>query len=793
MANKQSKSKLASFLTLDHVSRAQQYLSEGNLEKAAKLFERGKDFRRATRYYAESRNEKKAIETAIKAVLGPKAQAEPDASLRYAAELLVSVGGRREAVPLYELAGDYGLAAKSAAKSGQQLLAAQLYDRAKNWTKAAAYYEKIGKLREALRSLDREAHRLQASQGGGPQLSQESQRIERYRGKLMAQMGRSPRPGSAGAGGTLGATSGKGLEQTGKYQEALNAFLRSRDFDEALRLVREQPSLDDRLQADIFKQWGKPDQAAQVYGALGFTHEAALAWQDAGDWQKAALQWKKSRQPHKAAEAYLKSGKYAFAGDCFDSAGDKEKALEAYRQAGEFAKVAHLQLRLGRKIEAAATYLTARKYMDAAKLLLDQGKKVEAVDVLRQVPATDASFDRANVLMAEILFEAGKLEEALHRVMLVTANVAAAGKTGLDRLYWEGRIREGIGRETEARLCFEKLVALRPDHRDAGHRLDDLRQRMETSYQESQATIPSGPTPPGTLGPTAPAIASSPTSDSEIAVGSVLADRYELIDELGRGGMGLVFKAYDRVLQEPVAIKTLLQQMGLQNVEEARLLREVQICRKLTHPNVVRVHDIRRFRGGVFITMELLEGKSLDRFLVRHKPLRLRQTRGVIAQVAAGLTEAHALRIVHRDLKPANLFVAGSRVKILDFGISRMPDVGSQLTQTGQILGSPHYMSPEQFQGQPVDGRSDLYSLGIITFRLLVGNEPFTGETLPEIMLGHLRKPPPELRDVRPDVPDMWSDFLAMMLAKEAADRFQSIAELREMLNQLPVEAAEVG
>jgi len=791
MANKQPKSKLVSFLTLDHVSRAQQYISEGNVEKAARLFERGKDFRRATRYYAESRNEKKAIETAVKAVLGPKAQAEPDASLRYAAELLVSVGGRREAVPLYELAGDYGLAAKSAAKSGQHLLAAQFYDRAKNWTKAAAYYEKVGKPREALRSLDREAHRLQAGQSGGSQHSQESLRIERYRGKLMALMGRSAQPGSAESGGALGAMSGKGLEQAGKYQEAMSAFLRSRDFDEALRLVREQPSMDDRLQADIFKQWGKPRQAAQTYGALGFNHEAALAWQDAGDWQKAALQWKKSRQPLKAAEAYLKSGKFAFAGDCFESAGNKEKALEAYRQAGEFAKVAHLQLRLGRKIEAAATYLKARKYMDAAKLLLDQGKKTEAVDVLRQVPATDASFDRANLLMAEILFEAGKLEEALHRVMLVTANVAAAGETGLDRLYWEGRIREGLGRETEARVCFEKLVALRADHRDAGHRLDDLRQRMETSYQESQVTVASVPVPPDTLGPTAPAIASSSASDSdgELAAGGVLADRYELIEELGRGGMGLVFKAYDRVLQESVAIKTLLQQMGLRNVEEARLLREVQICRKLTHPNVVRVHDIRRFRGGVFITMELLEGKSLDRFLVRHKPVSLKQARGVIAQVAAGLTEAHALRIVHRDLKPANLFVAGNRVKILDFGISRMPDVGSQLTQTGQILGSPHYMSPEQFQGQPVDGRSDLYSLGVITFRLLVGNEPFMGETLPEIMLGHLQKPPPELRDVRPDVPDMWSAFLAKMLAKDAADRFQSIGELREMLGQLPVEA----
>ena len=780
---------LASFLTLDPVGRAQSLVEEGELAKAAKLFERGKDFRRATRYYAECRDEKKAIETAIKAVLGPKAEMEPDASLRYAAELLCSVGGRKEAVPLYELAGDYELAAKSAAKAGQKLRAAQLYDRAKDWKKAALYYEKAGRLRESLRSIDRETHRLQALQSHDARARKELAQIERYRGELMAKLGCTA-PSPCGSNGGAPA-SGKWLEQSGKYREAVDAYLASRDFDQALRLVREQPSLDDRLQADILKQCGKLTQAAQVYGALGFTAQAAEAWQEAGDWPKAAQAWKKSRQPLKAGEAYLEAQSFALAASCFETAGAPERALEAYQRSGDFAKVGECQLRLDRPIEAAASFVKARENLRAAKLLLDHGMKIEAVDVLRQIPASDGSFDRANLLATEILFEAGKLEEALHRVMLLTADVEAAGDAGLDRLYWEGRIREAMERDREALLCFRKLVALEPGHRDAGHRLKALRQRLETVEMETARTVQQVAAPE-TLGPTAPAVAVAgpgPSRAGEIGVGDVLLDRYEVLEELGRGGMGLVYKAYDRVLQEQVAIKTLLQQMGLQSVEEARLLREVQICRKLTHPNIVRVHDVRRFGSGVFIIMELLQGKSLDQLLPRNKPVKLRQARSVIAQVAAGLCEAHALEIVHRDLKPANLFVAGSRIKILDFGIARLPEASSQLTQTGHILGSPRYMSPEQLQAQPLDGRSDIYSLGIIAFRLLTGDEPFTGETLMEILLAHLRQAPPEMRQLRPGLPDAWADFVARMLAKSPADRFQSISEIQTVAAALPVEA----
>ncbi len=801
--------KLASTL-FDPVSQARKCAAEGDVARAAKLFERGKDFRRATRYHAEAGHERKAIETAVKAVLGPKAKAEPDADLKYAAELLVSVGGRKEAVPLLELAGEYEEAAKSAAKSGQKLRAAQLFDRARCWPRAAAYYERVGKLREAVRALDHEQRRLQALPASSPEVRRDLERVQRQRRGLVTQLGD---PVAATQAVGTAPSNGRLLERSGDFQKAMEAYCESRDFEQALRLVREQPSLEDRLQGDILKQAGRPKQAAQIYGALGFALEAATAWEDAKEWQQAAQQWKKCHQLAKAGEAYSKAGQLTLAAGCFEEADLPEKAIAAFGKSGDHVKVAECQLRLGRTVEAAASYLQARKYLPAARLLLDAGKKVEAVDVLRQTPATDASFDRANLLATEILFEAGKLEDALHRVMLLNADIEAAGEVGLERLYWEARIREAMHKETEARLSYERLVSMAPGHRDAAHRLDDLQQRIRTHSAATlagsvvgtvagtvagteAATVASGmptagPATTEVTGPTVAALppgAKPPAESVTVGEGCLLADRYELREELGRGGMGRVYKAYDRVLKELVAIKTLLQQMGLQSPEEARLLREVQICRKLAHPNIVRVYDIRRFQGGVFIIMELLNGKSLDHLLVRDQTLKLAQVKGIVAQVAAGLEEAHAHGIVHRDLKPGNLVLADKRIKILDFGIARLAGAETQLTQAGHILGSPHYMSPEQLQGQALDGRSDIYSLGIVTFRLLTGREPFSGESVGELLLAQLQQEPPDIHTLRPGLPEVWGTLLNRMLAKSPEARFQDISELQATLAQLPVD-----
>ncbi len=765
------------------IARAEKLIAAGEKEKAARLFAKGKDFRRATRYFAEVGNKKKAVETAFKVVLGPKAEIERDATPKHAGELLASAGCHKEAVFLFELAGAFELAAKSALKSGQKARAGFFFDRAKAWTKAATCYEQVGKPADALRVLDREVTRLQAlrQQSANPQAARDLQRVERKRAELLGKLGQSHQAAAVMREVGASAPTAIRLEKEGKYREAVDAYVADEQFDEALRVVREQQGFEDRAAADILLQAERPAQAAKLYAAYGFSREAAAAWESAGSWLQAAQLWEGVREPAKAAEGFLRAAHFADAGRCFEAAGQLEKALQAHQKSGDDgAKIAAIQLKLDRPIEAAASFLKARKYLQAAKILLDQGLKRDALAALQQTPADHPSFAAANLQAVSLLFEQGQFEQALHRVRLLSADVAAGGEFGLDRLYWEGRTLEAMEKEPEARVCYEKLVRLAPGHRDAAHRLQDLVDRM------ASATL-AGPAPASSESIQMPASAVI-ADNTEFGVGQVLAGRYQIQEELGRGGMGRVYRAFDTVLNETVAIKTLLQQLGLQGVEEARLLREVKICRKLSHPNIVRVHDVRRFPGGVFITMEMLQGKSLDRLLRGAKQATLRQTKSIVGQVAAGLAEAHALDIVHRDLKPGNVFIAGPKAKILDFGIARMEGTQTQLTQTGHILGSPHYMSPEQLQGQPLDGRSDLYALGILAFRLLAGHEPFQGDSIPAIALAHLQRPIPEIRDLRPEVPEAWSKFLSGLLAKDQEDRFASASECRTAVAALPDE-----
>ncbi len=239
------------------------------------------------------------------------------------------------------------------------------------------------------------------------------------------------------------------------------------------------------------------------------------------------------------------------------------------------------------------------------------------------------------------------------------------------------------------------------------------------------------------------------------------------------------------MLGDSVALKTLLAPRS-GSPEEARLLREVQLCRRLTHPNIVRMHDIGSFAGGFFVTMEMLVGKSLFHVLQKRKNLGIKPAATIIAQIAQGLAEAHELGIVHRDLKPANVFVTDRFVKILDFGIARVTSQETRLTQTGAAVGSPHYMSPEQLRAEDVDSRSDLYSLGILAYTSLTGSEPFQGDSIAAVAVGHLQQPVPDVCSIRADIPAPWATFTARLMAKDKNDRYQTATEVLQALAGLP-------
>jgi len=274
-------------------------------------------------------------------------------------------------------------------------------------------------------------------------------------------------------------------------------------------------------------------------------------------------------------------------------------------------------------------------------------------------------------------------------------------------------------------------------------------------------------------------------------VESAQLGRYVIQSELGRGAMGVVYKALDSVLERPVAVKTVNISLERDHADkyEQRFYQEARAAGALNHPNIVTIHDVGKAGDVVFMAMEYIEGVELRSLIGEGRPLRVAQALTIAAQVAEGLAYAHQRGVVHRDIKPANIMVvANGPVKITDFGIARMRGTGD-LTQTGMLLGSPKYMSPEQVIGKRADHRSDIFSLGVILYEMLCGAAPFNGENVTALMYQIVNFVPPAPSSVNSEVPQLLDYIVAKMLAKPLEERYQDAAEvardLREAERQL--------
>jgi serine/threonine-protein kinase len=266
--------------------------------------------------------------------------------------------------------------------------------------------------------------------------------------------------------------------------------------------------------------------------------------------------------------------------------------------------------------------------------------------------------------------------------------------------------------------------------------------------------------------------------------GSILASRYEILTLLGKGGMGVVYKAQDRLLEEPVAIKVLRSEL-MNTPELARRFRsEIKLARKVTHPNVCRIHEYGEDGPLSYISMALIEGTDLRR-LLRQQPegLPVEEAFEAAIQSADGLQAIHSVGIIHRDLKTPNIVRDDlGVVRLMDFGIAKEADRNAGLTATGEVMGTPEYMSPEQCRGDQLDFRSDLYSLGIVVYEIFTGRVPFHGETVMSTLLKQLQEPPPLDGPAAARLPAAVVPVLRRALSKQPSDRHASAAELADAL-----------
>ena len=343
-----------------------------------------------------------------------------------------------------------------------------------------------------------------------------------------------------------------------------------------------------------------------------------------------------------------------------------------------------------------------------------------------------------------------------------------------------------LGLDYERKRQFPKALATYKLIMEDGLNYKDLAERIP-KLKDAEATMifgSSGRSHPGDIGATLVDMETKPT-----------LGRYEVVGELGRGAMGVVYKGEDPKIHRTVAIKTVnLSQFDEDSLTDMkdRFFREAESAGLLSHPNIVTIYDCGEEHDLAYIAMEYMEGDDLEKYTDKDNLFPLRDTLKIVASVADALDYAHSKEIVHRDIKPANIMkLAGSNeVKVTDFGIARI--ASSSQTKTGVVLGTPSYMSPEQVSGKKVDGRSDIFSLGVVLFEMLTGEKPFTGEDITTLMFKIAKERHPSPREINPRIPSVVERIIDKALEKDLEERYQKAGQMASHLRQVISKIDEV-
>jgi len=378
----------------------------------------------------------------------------------------------------------------------------------------------------------------------------------------------------------------------------------------------------------------------------------------------------------------------------------------------------------------------------------------------------EADSVETNKMLGLSFQQQGMLDLALEKFRKISINEEGAKEL----LY-------NLGLDFERKRQFSKALSTYNFIVEDGKNFKDLKERIP-KLKGAEATMifgaGGGGGHPGDIGATISGMDTKPT-----------LGRYEILDELGRGAMGIVYKGEDPKIHRTVAIKTVMlsdfDEEMLDEMKE-RFFREAESAGTLTHPNIVTIYDAGEEHDLAYIAMEFLNGYDLEDYTKKEKLFPVRETLSIVVQVAEALDFADSKGIVHRDIKPANIMriEETGEVKVTDFGIARI--TSSSKTKTGVIMGTPSYMSPEQVAGKKVDGRSDIFSLGVVLFEMLCGSKPFEGEDMTSLMYKIAKEKHPSVKSINPKVPAVIEKIIDKALEKEMDKRYQKAGQMAEHL-----------
>jgi tetratricopeptide (TPR) repeat protein len=710
-----------------------------------------------------------AVDTFIKGELFDRA-----AEVRYdqnrfeeAAELYRKAGRVDAAGGIFAQIERFEDAAKCYVASEKHSLAAEMFERAENFAEAGRCYREIGFNR----------HAAQAFLKGGL----EADAADALMASFMEEGGGSTKINDDKARELRGVATKAAelLAKLERFEEAENILVRAGAFGRAAKLAYQTGAYE--RAAQLFLRVGRGDLAAKALARTGDEEAAARHMGEylrdkgddatavgylikAGDFVSAAELCRKLGRFADSGDHYLRASQPAAAAEMFRAASQPERASEAYELAGRFDEAAECLAQSEDVARRAGLLEKAGRAFEAGQLFAQGDRADEAIRVLQQIEASHPRFSEACALLGQLFRDKGmhslsikKLEQA--------AGSDAVRKDNAQIFYELAVALEARGNWARCAEILERILGYDYHYRDAAERLE-------------RAKANAAKTPPDTS-QSAPSQATQVTTAPGNAGHSLR--RYEIVRELGRGGMGVVYLARDSVLEREVAYKVLPE--GLRNNPNAlkNFLREAKAAAQLNHPSIVTIYDAGESEHGFYLAMELVDGTTLKEVLRHRGAVAPGGVIYILRHMAEALAYAHGKKVVHRDIKTANtMWTTDKQVKIMDFGLAKLME--EVRNATTMISGTPFYMSPEQTLGRNVDHRTDLYSLGVMIFELATGQLPFRKGNVP---YHHVHTPPPDPRELKPEVPEALAQLILRCLQKDPAARFQTARALVEEIDRL--------
>jgi tetratricopeptide (TPR) repeat protein/predicted Ser/Thr protein kinase len=716
------------------------------------VYTRFRDFRRTRKYKNDYKEGIKQVEgtlvkdtefvESLEAVQAPKQTIEALKKAKQWGRLgkvYASLNRNKEAAKAFRKAGDPKSAAMELAKIGQTVKAGKLLQKAGDHATAARFFEEKEKYVLAARAYEQLEDLAQAAtcyaKGNKYDLA-----VTNFRAYF--------------------ATSIDGPEAQGKIAESCFHLLEDEvaqgkiteeDQNQLREAVAERFEASQRydLAAKLFLEIGDRVRAGQIYVRAGRLEEAAKCMQEAGRGQEASeiggRYLETQKRWREAAQAYEKAGNFRRAGDCWTKAPEAANAAKCYEKAGEF--------------------------YGAGFALLHSGKWEGAILMLQKIKEDNPRFAESRALLGRCFYElhdyahcAAALDNHLTGDRVDTGNIDYFNMLAL--------AYEQLGDLEKSKEILLKIQSVNVGFRDVSQRLSNIESRISLAPGAESAMRPAS-TPDASQSDQATAVMQM--------VNTQVGQRYTLERELGRGGMGVVYKAIDTQLDRPVALKFLGSLVDGSDEFRQRFVREAQAAAQVSHPNILSVYEISTQPSNFFIAMEYVEGPNIGQYLQRKGKLTVREAVNLMSQACAALGAIHEKGIVHRDIKPDNLLIAkGGLVKLMDFGLAK--GHGARLTGTNVVMGTPCYMSPEQVRGEDVTAASDIYAIGMMLHELLTGKAVFADGNVLARQLDEIPKPPSEFVE---DVPELLDQIVMKCIAKSVKDRFATTADLLKYLRQV--------